>query len=254
MRILPGLLLLFCQLLLAQQPDKPATGLADSQPAATPTCAQPSAAQVQKLMELAGTKRIMESVLQTSVRHIFDEFQRLRPDIPPQVWDAVLARLESPQVLQGMLAELVPVYQRHFCADDIQHIIDFYESPAGRKLSAEAPTIQKEASEAGRNYAARLSTQLTQDVQQELAKQGAKPGGSPKPASPSQPAVFILSSGERLESSHYLVSSDSVQVEQGEKQRTIPLSALNVDATLAANRARGIDLKIPSKGQIMLGF
>jgi hypothetical protein len=45
-----------------------------------------------------------------------------------------------------------------------------------------------------------------------------------------------------------------VQVEQGDTQRTIPLSALNVDATVAANRARGLDLKIPAKGQIMLGF
>lgn len=75
------------------------------------------------------------------------------------------------------------------------------------------------------------------------------------PAAPTPPAVFILASGERLESSNYVLTVDSLRVQQGDKQRTIPISSLNADATIAANRQRGIDLKIPtSKSQIMLGF
>ena len=76
-----------------------------------------------------------------------------------------------------------------------------------------------------------------------------------QPAAPTPPAVFILSNGDRLESSKYVLTVDSLHVQQGETQRSIPLSALNMDATLAANRARGVDLKVPtSKSQIMLGF
>lgn len=75
------------------------------------------------------------------------------------------------------------------------------------------------------------------------------------PATPTPPAVFILSNGDRLESSNYVLTVDSLRVQQGDQQRTIPLSSLNMDATLAANRTRGVDLKIPtSKSQIMLGF
>jgi hypothetical protein len=38
-------------------------------------------------------------------------------------------------------------------------------------------------------------------------------------------------------------------------QRTIPLTAINLDATTAANRGRGIDLKFPkNKSEIMLSF
>lgn len=38
-------------------------------------------------------------------------------------------------------------------------------------------------------------------------------------------------------------------------QRTIPLTAINLDATAAANRERGIDLKFPTnKSEIMLSF
>jgi len=254
MRILPGIILLLSQVLLAQEPAKPAANAAtEPQSPAASACAQPaSTAQIRKMMEVAGSKKIMAGVMDTTARQLFEDLKRVRPDIPPRVWDVTLARLESPQVLQGLLDQIVPIYQRHFCADEVEQITEFYQTPAGRKLSAEMPTIQREAAEAGRTYMIPIGSQLAHDVQQALSKQG---GTTPAVAAkPTPPAVFILSSGERLESSHYLLSSDSVQVEQGETQRTIPISTLNVDATVAANRARGINLKIPSKGQIMLGF
>jgi hypothetical protein len=69
------------------------------------------------------------------------------------------------------------------------------------------------------------------------------------------PAVFILSNGDRLESSNYLLTTSSLRVQQGEAQRTIPLNAVNLDATIAANHERGVDLKIPkSKSEIVLSF
>ena len=72
---------------------------------------------------------------------------------------------------------------------------------------------------------------------------------------PTAPAVFILSNGERLESTHYLLTITSLRVQQGEMQRTIPLSAVNLDATVAANHERGIDLKIPkNRSEVMLSF
>ena len=69
------------------------------------------------------------------------------------------------------------------------------------------------------------------------------------------PAVFILSNGERLESSHYVLTVNSLRVQQGETQRTIPLSAVNLDATIAANHEKGIDLKIPkNNSEVLLSF
>lgn len=72
---------------------------------------------------------------------------------------------------------------------------------------------------------------------------------------PTPPAVFILSNGERLESSHYLLTAGTLKIEQAGVERTIPMSAINRNATEAANEQRGIDLKIPKdSGQITLSF
>ena len=69
------------------------------------------------------------------------------------------------------------------------------------------------------------------------------------------PAVFILASGEKIESRHYLLTADRVQLTVARKRRSIPLEALDLDATLAANQRRGLELHIPaSESEISLGF
>lgn len=77
---------------------------------------------------------------------------------------------------------------------------------------------------------------------------------SSAPAKPLPPAVFILASGERLETERYTLTSESLRVTVNGQPRTIPLKALDMKATIAACRQRGIDLKIPkSRSEITLG-
>jgi hypothetical protein len=72
---------------------------------------------------------------------------------------------------------------------------------------------------------------------------------------PDLPTLFVLANGDKLEARRYTLTPDSLRLEIGRQQRTIALDKLNVDATIAANRERGIDLKFPTDGsQISLGF
>jgi len=72
---------------------------------------------------------------------------------------------------------------------------------------------------------------------------------------PQLPTVFVLRDGENLESHEYLLSASSLRIDLSGEQRTIPLNSVNIDATLAANHERGIDLAFPrNNGTIFLGF
>lgn len=64
-------------------------------------------------------------------------------------------------------------------------------------------------------------------------------------AKPQPPTLFVLKGGERLESRNYVLSAEFLQIQIGRRWRQIPLDALNLDATIAANHARGIELTIP---------
>jgi len=63
---------------------------------------------------------------------------------------------------------------------------------------------------------------------------------------PIPPTVFVLTNGERFEAQKFLLTASSLSVTVQRQQRTIPMQMLDYDATLAANRDRGIDLQIPS--------
>ena len=76
----------------------------------------------------------------------------------------------------------------------------------------------------------------------------------PAPKMP-PPAVFILASGERLEARRFLLSTSVLSFSVDRQQRTVPLSMLDLGATLNANHERGIDLRIPDdRNEISLSF
>lgn len=71
-----------------------------------------------------------------------------------------------------------------------------------------------------------------------------------------QPAtIFVLTNGEKVETQRYLLTASSLSLTVHRDQRTIPLHMLDLDATIAANRDRGIDLRIPNdRNEISLRF
>lgn len=51
------------------------------------------------------------------------------------------------------------------------------------------------------------------------------------------------------------MTANSLRVQQGQTERTIPLSEVNMNATIAGNRERGINLMFPKNtGEITLSF
>jgi len=69
------------------------------------------------------------------------------------------------------------------------------------------------------------------------------------------PTIFILASGERLEARRYVLTASNLSLSIDRQERTVPLDVLDINATIAANQMRGIDLRIPeSRNEISLSF
>jgi peroxiredoxin len=76
-----------------------------------------------------------------------------------------------------------------------------------------------------------------------------------EPSKPSPKTIFVLANGERLESDHYTMEKGVLHVAVDGGQRTITLSELDLKATAALNRERGIDLKIPqNRNEVYVAF
>ena len=69
------------------------------------------------------------------------------------------------------------------------------------------------------------------------------------------PTIFVLANGERLETLRFVVTVSSLSLSIDRCERVIPLEAVDLVATTAANRERGINLRIPDdRNEILLGF
>ena len=70
------------------------------------------------------------------------------------------------------------------------------------------------------------------------------------------PALFVLTDGRKIEASNYTLTHRALIIHQrAEPNTVIPLEQLELEATVAANRQRGVNLRIPqSAGEIYIGF
>jgi len=67
--------------------------------------------------------------------------------------------------------------------------------------------------------------------------------------------VFVLKTGEKIEIRRYTILGGLLRLTLEGKQRTIPLTDLDLKASTAANQARGVNLRIPTNpNEIVMGF
>jgi hypothetical protein len=116
---------------------------------------KPSTEQVLQLLDLL---RVKESI-QISVDAMKEEMkgtaeQSFREKIPNptaeqlQSVHAVVDDVFKTLVLDDLITDVVPIYQRHLTRSDVQAMITFYSSPAGKKIMREQPAIIKESMQA----------------------------------------------------------------------------------------------------------
>jgi len=92
---------------------------------------------VLQYLELSGTK---ESLDQT--------FKQMMDDAKPE--DA--QRLRAGYNIEEIMEILVPIYQKYLTQEDFQKLIEFYQSPAARKLQEVTPPLMEDALNASLQY------------------------------------------------------------------------------------------------------
>ena len=81
------------------------------------------------------------------------------------------------------------------------------------------------------------------------------PDKNSHPGQPLPKAVFVLTNGERLESDRYTMDTKFLHVAVNGEERIVPMNSVDVKATDTANRARGVELRIPSsKSEVFVSF
>ena len=89
----------------------------------------------------------------------------------PIVMQGVHRLFGDPALVDEMVAELVPLYARHYTVAELQELAAFYRTPLGRKVMATAPTLTSESMAAGQRVVTHRLGKLIQDIMQDIQKQ-----------------------------------------------------------------------------------
>jgi hypothetical protein len=119
---------------------------------------QPSEEQVRQLMDVVGVGKMLSQMNTQAV----SVMQQSLPCIPASYWQGYM----DANGTQQFIGRLVPIYQRHFTADEIEGMLKFYRSPLGQKVITEMPTTMGEANQAGLQWSKERSDQMIAELKQ----------------------------------------------------------------------------------------
>ena len=145
--------------------------------------AAPSEAQVRELMtvmNVPGQFTVMNNQMAAMMS------QQL-PCVEASFWQTYIDKNGVDQLTTAM----IPAYQHHFTADEVEGLIKFYRTPLGQKLVTEMPATMAEAAQAGQQWGRQRTSDMFSTLQKEgkLDAQGRCPGtGSDGSGGQAQPA------------------------------------------------------------------
>ncbi|HTS12071.1 MAG TPA: DUF2059 domain-containing protein [Candidatus Limnocylindrales bacterium] len=153
---------------------------------------------IRQLMDLNGSAKLgenMTEVLTSQVKSAVgrnitgDRLQKFMSDFS----EKISARSPAGEVNNAE----VPIYAQHFSMEDLQGMIQFYQSPAGQKMAKLLPQVLQESQQAGatieRNVAITTLREMSNDYPEikpmlpEEQRPSLNPGSQPKPQSPIPP-------------------------------------------------------------------
>ena len=73
---------------------------------------------------------------------------------------------------QGLMKELVPVYDKHFSYQEIREMIAFYETPLGKKSTEVMPRVMVDSMQIEQRWAARVMPEVREKVTRLMREEG----------------------------------------------------------------------------------
>lgn len=136
--------------------------------AAPPAAAQPSPPQdaekveiIRQLLEITRAADQMILAIETSL-----PAQRAsNPRIPAVFWDRFL---EHARARRGELLEsIIPLYSRTFATNELRTMLEFYQTPVGRRLLEVQPALLRDTSQLGQAWGSRIGIEIAQQLSAE---------------------------------------------------------------------------------------
>jgi uncharacterized protein len=100
--------------------------------------------------------------------------KQLMPRVPEKYWEKYRSLIS----LEELQNRLVEVYDKHFTSEELNSLIQFYDSPIGRKLSEKTLPILRDSMEAAQRMSRRAGDAVASEMRAEQLFQQPRAAGS----------------------------------------------------------------------------
>jgi hypothetical protein len=144
--------------------------------------ADPSKIQdIKKLLELTRLEEVVMLAAENTLERFFPIIKKATDQNNQAVSDTLYAILKGSTLSLvkrqisaegGLMDRVVPLYDKHYTKGEIRSLIQFYESPLGKKVSALRPQIAKESMVVAEEWVNFLEPLLVQTLAKRLKEEG----------------------------------------------------------------------------------
>ena len=127
-----------------------------------------------KLLELTGAEALGLQMGTAIADQIIDGLSREQPDIPSRVVEIMkdeirqVFREEMPRYMKSV----VPIYARHFTHAEVKTLINFYNTPVGKKSIQVMPQLLNECMAEGQKWGEDIGAKLAPRIEARLSREG----------------------------------------------------------------------------------
>ena len=126
-------------------------------------CSEPKdyKATLKEMLVVSGSDKTFEMV----VPQMIEMMKPQLPQVPGEFWEEMEKEMKN-TAFNDLVDMLVPIYQEYLTQEDLEEVIKFYQSPAGKKLGSSAPHISMATMQAGQQWGMKLGQKIQAKLQE----------------------------------------------------------------------------------------
>lgn len=118
---------------------------------------------LKSMLEISGSQQAFKM----AITQMMTMFKNQNTSVPENIW-ADLEKEMTSTSLDELVDMLEPVYKKHMAESDLKKVIEFYQTPVGKKFADKTPLIMQESMQVGQQWGMKIG----QKFQEKLKEKG----------------------------------------------------------------------------------
>lgn len=113
------------------------------------------------MLSVAGT----EETFKVAIKQMFGMFKQQKANVPETVWSEFEQEF-SKTSMDELVNMLAPVYNEHMTEADLAKMIEFYETPVGKKYAEKTPLIMQASMQVGQEWGMKMGREFQEKLKE----------------------------------------------------------------------------------------